>query len=518
MSNTGAIARRLGLAAAGVVAALVGTACDDRPAAVGTPPSATELRRGLGAEPETLDPRQASDNASLAIVGDLYEGLTTEAAEGAIVPGAAERWTVSADGLRWTFALRPGLRWSNGDPLTSRDYAAGIGNVLAPGSTAPNAPLLDGIAAVDAPDDTTLVLTLGRPMPYLPSVLALPVAAPLNARDPAVGNGPYRLVEWRRGRDVLLERNERYRDAGHVAIGRVRHVTVPDLRTEFNLFRTGALALTSEVPNENLPYIRATLPGRLRTAPYLNTYAYAANLRRLGDRDARRALAMAIDRERITGQVTGAGERPAYEWVAPGLPGYPGAHYTWSTYDADGRVAGAREAWQHAAARGGAPTRIVLCTDASANHRRTAVALADQWRTTLGVDTEIVELEWNVYLDTLANPKDCDLVRLGWSADFADPEAFAAVFATGHPQNTFGYSSSAYDALLAESRTTTDPARRMELLSSAERQLLEDVPVIPVFHRVTKRLVAPGLEGDFSNPLGHLASRDLAWSTTQPPR
>ena len=479
------------------------------PGAAALPPA--ELRRGLGAEPETLDPRLAADNASLAVVGDLYEGLATEDASGRVLPGAASSWQVSTDGLAWTFTLRPGLRWSNGDPLAARDYAAGLGVVIAPDSVSPNAGLFDGVESVTAADERTLVIRLRRPLPYLPALLALPVGAPLHPRDATLGNGPYRLVEWRRGQDLLLERNAHYRDAAIVPIARVRHVAVADLGTEFNLFRTGELHVTSEVPNENLPLIRSTLPDALRVSPYLNTYAYAVNLRRVADRDARRALAMAIDRERITGQVTGAGERAAYEWVAPGIPGYDGPHFPWRDRPAAGRVEDARAAWRAAEARGAAPKRIVLCTDASANHRRTAVALADQWRTTLGIETGIVELEWNVYLDTLDDPRECDLVRLGWSADFVDPEAFAAVFGSDHPQNRFAYSSARYDALLADSRTTADPARRMALLAAAESQLLEDMPVIPVFHRVAKRLVAPVVGGSFANPLGHLASRDLAW-------
>ena len=169
----------------------------------------------------------------------------------------------------------------------------------------------------------------------------------------------------------------------------------------------------------------------------------------------------------------------------------------------------ARELWQAASAGGKAPTKIKLCTDASANHHRTAVALADLWRTALGVETEIVELEWNVYLDTRHNPGDCDLVRLGWSADFVDPEAFADVFESGNPQNTLGYRSAAYDGLLAKSRAETDSAKRMALLARAEQQLLSDVPVIPVFFRVSKRLVKPYVEGYKANPLGHVASRDL---------
>lgn len=471
-----------------------------------------EIRRGLGAEPETLDPRQAADNASLAVVADLYEGLTTEAPDGRIVPGAAASWSVTGDGLAWEFRLRPGLQWSNGDPLDANDFVTGIRSAIAPGSTAPNAGLLEGVAEVTAADDLTLRMRLKRRIPYLPALLALPVAAPMPhavaGPRPAV-NGAYRLAEWRQGQYVELERNSHFHAADAVPIGRVRYATVADLGTEFNLYRTGELDVTSEVPNAMLPWVRSHLSAELHVAPYLNTYAYAVNMARLRDVSARVALAMAIDRERITTQVTGAGERPAYEWVPPGLPGYGGTRFVWAAQPGDARSARAQALWRNAAARGLAPDRLTLCTDASANHHRTAVAVADQWHTTLGIEVRLVELEWNVYLATREQPGDCDLVRFGWSADFIDPEAFAALFETGDPQNTLGYSSSRYDQLLARSRAAADEATRMQLLVQAESVLLEDVPVIPLFHRTAKRLVKPGVTGDFANPLGHLPSRDL---------
>jgi oligopeptide transport system substrate-binding protein len=264
------------------------------------------------------------------------------------------------------------------------------------------------------------------------------------------------------------------------------------------------------VPNVQLDWLRTHLADELKIAPYLSTYSYAINLARLPDHAAREALALAIDRERITSLVTGAGERPAYGWVPPGLPSYAPQWFAWRGWSAQRRLETARARWHEAAARGKVPTAITLCTDASANHHRTAVALADQWHEALGIEVKLVELEWNVYLATRETPGDCDLVRLGWSADFADPEAFAGVFTTGHPQNTLGYSSRDYDDLLERSRAATAPAERARLLEAAEQILLADVPVIPVFHRVAKRLVKPQVTGYVPNPLGHLASRDLA--------
>jgi oligopeptide transport system substrate-binding protein len=473
------------------------------------------LRRSLGAEPATLDPQLAEDNASLAVVGDLYEGLTRIAADGAVVPGAARRWEQSTDRLTYTFHLRPGLTWSNGDALTAAHFAAGLDRATAADSVSPNRPLLDALTRIEAIDEVTLRLTLSRPVLYLPALLALPVAMPLHPSSRTVGdrppvNGAYVIAARIPGERIELVRNERFHDAGTVAIDRVVHLPLVDLGAEVARFRTDALDLTSEVPNTMFADLRAKMPGGLRVDPYLSVYAYAVNLVRLPSREMRRALALAIDRERITSLVTGAGERPAYGWVPDGLPGYVPARYVWGGQPAGEREAAALRAWRSATASSPFSRPLVLCTDASDNHHRTAVALADMLHSTLGVEVRLVELEWNVYLDTRRSPGECDLVRLGWSADFVDPEAFLGLFESGHPQNTLGYSSPTYDRLLTASRAAADEAQRFELLADADAQLLDDVPVIPVFFRVAKRLVQPWVEGYRPNPLGQVASRDLA--------
>jgi oligopeptide transport system substrate-binding protein len=220
-------------------------------------------------------------------------------------------------------------------------------------------------------------------------------------------------------------------------------------------------------------------------------------------------LSLAIDRRQITDRVTGAGELPAQSWVPSGIPGYTPARAGWAELDSSVRTKQAQEYWSAARKRGTAPAQLTLCTDASANHRRTAIALADQWRQTLGVEVAIVEMEWKAYLAMREQPGDCDLVRFGWSADFVDPEAFLSLFTSGHAQNIAGYSNPAYDALLSKAGVAADAGDRAATLASAERLLLHDAVVIPVFHRVSKRLVKPGIDGIATNPLGHLPSRYL---------
>lgn len=268
------------------------------------PAAAATLERGNGPEPSTLDAHKCQEVACGNILRDLYEGLVTEDAHGRLVPGMAERWSVSPDGRTWTFRLRAGLRWSDGRPLDAPQVVASFRRAFAPATAAPFAELFDALRhardvqagrlppsrlGVEAPDARTVVFRLERSAD-LPALLTLPIAFPVDlpavARHGAqhtrpgrlVGNGAYRLVAWTPQANLLVERNPHFHAARQVAITRVRFHVTEDAAAELQRFAAGDLHLTEAVPPQPLASLRARFRDRLRLSPYLGAFWLGFNL------------------------------------------------------------------------------------------------------------------------------------------------------------------------------------------------------------------------------------------------
>ena len=423
------------------------------------------LRRGLGAEPDTLDPQHAEDNAALAVLGDLYEGLARSQSDGTAEFGAAESWDISSDGRTYVFKLRRDLRWSNGDALTAAHFAATLEMLTAPGSTAPQAGLYAAIEGVFAEDDRTLRVQLARPMPHLIELLALAAAAPRHptaapsaqAPAPPPGNGAFRLRERIVGEQISLERNPNYWDAARVALDAVVYRTITDLGTELNLYRTGELDVTSEVPNAHSAGCAPSVPPNCTSRRTWARTRMRSTSRAclIETRDARSPWRWIVNesrgrsRARASDRHTGGFRMESRHTRRRASRG--------RRFRTRRPCARRATAWDRASERGAAPKHLALCTDASANHHRTAVALADLWHSALGVDIEILEMEWKVYLDRAARPATATCCGSAGQRTSSIPAAFAGVFESGHPQNTLGYRSPRYDSLLERSRTAPTP-------------------------------------------------------------
>jgi oligopeptide transport system substrate-binding protein len=484
-----------------------------------------ELHRGNGEEPQTLDPHRAEGVPTSNVLRDLYEGLTTTAPAGRIVPGAAGRWDISRDGMVYTFYLRPDGRWSNGDPVTADDFVfsfrrsvdpetAGVhGRMLAPIENA-SAILAREMATetlgVEALNERTVQIRLDDPTPYflglLTHVSTYPVHAPSLQRHGddfvlpgnLVSNGAYRLSEWVPRSRIVLEANPHYHAAEGVIIERVVFYPIEDENTEFQRFRAGDLHWTDQVPSNQFRWLSNNLPEALSVSPWFGTYFFSFNLTRPPFEDnlaLRKALNLAIDREILTDKVTQFGEIPTFNLVPDGLPDYapPAPEYAgWSQAE---REEAARDFYREAGFDESRALEVELRYNTSENHRKIAVAVAAMWKQVLGVRTRLVNEEFGVFLQNRRLRRNTEVFRSGWIGDYQDAFTFLELFHSGQSRNDAGYDNPRYDRLLEQIATERIPARRRNLMIEAERVLLADQVVLPVYTYVTKRLVDPLLKG-----------------------
>ncbi len=511
-------------------------------------PRQDTLERGNGPEPSTLDAQRCQEVACGNVLRDLYEGLVGEGADGAVIPGMAQRWETSTDGLRWTFHLREGLQWSNGQPLDAPQIVASFRRAFAPATAAPLAENLFAIHAaravqdgklpatalgVSAPDARTVVFQLDRPAPLL-RLLLLPVADPVflpavarwGAQHTRPGhlvvNGPYQLQDWLPQSAITLVRNPHFR--APAPIPRVRYVVTEDAGSELARFAAGDLDLTETLPPQPLASLRARFGAQVHIAPYLGAFWFGFNMTRPplanGDRhhDAhalRLALSLAIDREKLTTYLTGFGEQPAFGIVPP-LPGYTAPRVVAAGWAQAQREREAQRLFRRAGyTRADAPT-VELRFNTSVLHRRLALAVAAMWNETLGVHVRLRNEEWKSFVLNRRQRVITQVFRGGWIADVADPRDFLAAFASDGPLNWTGWRDAGFDDLLARADASADPAHRNALLAQAEGRLLAAQPVVPLYFYTSKHLLKPWLAGWVDNPLDHHPSRWLSWKRASP--
>lgn len=499
-------------------------------------PGVQVLKRGNGAEPMTLDPHRAVSVPSQNILRDLFEGLVSTAPDGTPIPGVAMRWDTSTDGLSWRFELREDARWSNGEPVTAGDFVAGLRRALDPATASDAAGLLAPILnargvmtrraapeelGVEALDERTLLIRLAAPTPWLLELLSHPVSSPLyrpaleqHGEDFArpgrlVSNGPFFLSEWKENTQVVLARNHNYWDRRSVAIDRVEYYAIEDQRVELERYLAGDLHWTADVAHHQLGWVQRRLADELTITPRMAVTWLGLNVTRPpldGDPGLRRALAMAIDRELIVRSVTGAGEMPAYSWVPP-MTDYSAQTPPWAERSRRKQVEEARRLYAAAGFNGRDPLELDLLYPGGLNNRRLAVAIAAMWREALGIRTSLHEEPFAEFLQSRADLGTTMVFRSGWAADFRDVFAFASLFDSETGASDTGWQSVAYDELLQASMQARNPRRRFALLAEAERLLLEEQPIIPLYFDVRRRLVKPEVKGWEANPMDLHPSR-----------
>ena len=485
------------------------------------------LHMGNGTEPEDLDPQAIDGIPEHHLVMALFEGLVTEDPKDLHpVPGMAETWDISPDGLVYTFHLRANLQWSDGSPLTADDFVQSYRRMLTPsfgseysyllwfvrGAEEYNKGALTDFSAVGfrAPDNRTLVVDLKSPVPFLLNVIAshytwMPVPVkviakygPLNERRSPwtrpghmVSNGPFMLKEWTPNQKIIVARNPHYWDAATVKLDEIHFYPVDDVATEERMFRTGQLHKTQEVPLAKIDTYRHDFPEALRIEPWLGVSYYCFNVTRppFTDKRVRRALALAIDRESLVKNVLRGGQAPAYVLSYPGTAGYvPRARLQGGVPEAKRLLADA------GFPDGRGFPSVELLYNSSENNRILAEAMQQMWRENLGIDVRLVNQEWKVYRDAL-HTHNFALGRSGWIADYDDPNVFLEIWVTGNGNNDGVFSDAAYDRLAAQALAAKTQAERYECYQQMDAILVDECPMIPIYHYTRVYALSPKVKG-----------------------
>jgi oligopeptide transport system substrate-binding protein len=481
------------------------------------------FRFNNGAEPETLDPALMTGVPEHQIALALFEGLVSYHPKTLRpVPGVAESWTISKDGLTYTFKLRK-ARWSNKVRVTSADFVYAWRRVLEPATAAEYAYQLwyvknaraytrgevkdfndVGIRALK-PD--VLEIVLEHPTAFFLDLLAfetfMPVPRPTVEKfgdkwtrpENIVTNGPFMLKEWKLQEKIVMERSPFYWDAKNVKLDRIEAYPINNTQTALMRYQSGELDWINSLPAPRLPKLKDD--PHYYKAPYLGIYFYRFNCTKkpFDDARVRKAFNLALDKAKLCKYVLNGQYDPAATFVPPMLPPYE------SPKGMDRDVARAKKLLAEAGYPGGKGfPRVRLLYNTSKQHEQIAVVAQNMWKETLGVDVTLENQEWKVYLKT-TSALDYDIARSAWIGDYMDPNTFLDMFVTNGGNNRTGWSHPKYDELIADAAATPDMTRRLELLQEAEGILInEEMPVMPVYYYSNLSLRRPEVKGFYSNP------------------
>jgi len=482
---------------------------------------AADILSGLGPEPDSIHIHQAQGLAAVNLLRDLREGLVTFDEHGQLAPGQASHWQVLDGGKRYQFTLRENARWSNGDRVSAEDFVRAWRRAFTPETAAATAGLLKEVVNADkvlkgavevetlgiravAPD--VLEISLNEPAPWILEILAHPVSFPLHETamdDPlrAPVNGPFLLADWTPRASIKLTRNLKFHSTDSIRVNSVEYFPIEEPSAELSRYRAGELHITETIPAGRFNWLEKNKPEDLRVHPYLGTFWLGFNFRdsNLGySRELRQALSLAINREILVKTVLGAGELPGWSVVPPGIDGYEPARMEQSLLSQEQREKEAVRLFKASGMGRDEPLLLELRYNTSGIHRRAAVAVAAMWKQVLGVNAELVNEEWKVFINNRAMGVVTQVFRGGWIADYADPASFLDLFLGGNSLNYTFYKSTDFD-LLMKSAAIASGRTRMELLQQAEAQLMKDMPVIPLYYYVSRHLVRPEVSGFADN-------------------
>jgi len=512
------------------------------------------IKVNLSADPKTIDPGLNNSVEGAKVVVNAFEGLTDLDKDEKVIPGVAEKWDVSKDGLHYTFHLRKDAKWSDGKTVKAQDFEYAWKRALNPDTASEYAfqafylkngeaynqskdPKATKKATVDevgvkATDDSTLDVTLEGATLYFLSLLATPTYMPVrkdivekNPKDWAtkaetyVSNGPFMMKELKMKDSINLVKNTNYWDAKNVKLDGVQFKVLDQESSYFAAFKTGQIDMIDKPPVQEIPNLLKD--GTAKSYPYLGTYYYdfnisanAANVnpeaaKALSDVRVRKALSLAIDRDAITSKVSKGGEKPATSFVPSDVTDGKGTKFKNKEYY---KTTADVEQAKKLLAEAGYPDgkglpKLELIYNTLQMHQSMAAAVQDMWKKNLGIDITLRNLERKVQL-TEANKHNFVLNRDGWIADYNDPMTFLDIFTTTNGNNYAGYNNPKYDALITAAKVEANAEKRTAMLHEAEDMIMTDMPIIPIFEYTEVVCMNKKLTGVHVSNLGFFFFRD----------
>ena len=492
----------------------------------------------VGPDPETIDPalNSAVDGGNMLL--HSFECLLAVDENGQLVPGQAESWETSEDGLTWTFHLRDGLKWSDGSDLTANDFVYSWKRVCDPMVAAPYAETvlsmvegydkaiegdLDALQVV-AQDDNTLVVTLNAPCSYFGSLAAFATLSPVQeatveangdawatSAETYISNGPFYVSEWVPGSYIMMSKNPYYWNADAIKLDGIKWNLIEDSNAAYSAYQTGEVLMIKDVPTEEIPSLKDNAD--FHVDPIIGTYYISMNLERDAFKDARvrKALSLAIDRDYVANTLMQGTYSPADNFMGPGWIDMDGKQFKdnanggQSYIDVNNYEADLEEAKQLLADAGypdgeGFPT-ITYTTNDAGYHKVVAEYVQQAWAQ-LGIDLQVDIVEWASFTPMRRNG-DFDVARNGWVGDYSDPSNMLDLFLSTNGNNDGKFNNADYDAAIYRSRETLDPTERSKALHDAEDILMEETGCIPVAYYNDFWLQSDKITGSWHSPYGY---------------
>ncbi|NPC92269.1 peptide ABC transporter substrate-binding protein [Bacillus sp. WMMC1349] len=488
-------------------------------------------------EPTSFDPPIGFNSVSWQALNNLMEGLTRLGADHEPAAATAEKWNISEDGKTYTFTIRQNAKWSNGDPLTAGDFefawkrlldpktgssAAFLGYVIEGGEAFNSGKGKKDEVKVKALDEKTLKVTLTRPQTSFLDIVANPAFFPIHQKvandnpkwheeaSTFVGNGPFKLTEWKHDESFTMEKSDTYWDKDTVKLDKVTWAMVDDRNTDYQMFQANELD-TSFVPAEMSEKLMSSKQVKLFDQAGLYFYRFNVKMEPFQNEKIRKAFALAVDQQEIVDYVTKNGEKPARAFVSPDIKGQNGKSFREEggdlvTFDTDQAKKLLKEGMteEHYETL----PAVTLTYSTKPEHKKMAEAIQQQLKRTLGINVKLANMEWNTFLEEQKALK-FQFSQSSFLPDYADPINFLESFQTDNAMNRTGWSNKAYDQLIRAAKSDVAEEKRLQLMHQAEKLLFEEMPIIPIHFYKQVHLEKENVKGIIRHPVGYI---ELKWA------